>query len=79
MSNTSLTPAQEREAEELEGRIRAILDKEAKALARLLVSKGDKALFGATEFEVSDRVLRIGAQVYEEHLRGKKTATRVPG
>jgi hypothetical protein len=54
------------------------MDKEANALARLLVSKKDHELFGATEFEVRDRVLRIGAQAYEEHLRGKKTAMQDP-
>jgi head-tail adaptor len=77
-SSTSLTPAQEREVAELEARIRVIMDKEANALARLLVSKKDHELFGATEFEVRDRVLRIGAQAYEEHLRGKKTAMQDP-
>ena len=77
-SSASLTQAQEREVAELEARIRVIMDKEANALARLLVSKKDKDLFGPTEFEVRDRVLRIGAQAYEEHLRGKKTATKAP-
>jgi hypothetical protein len=74
----SLTPEQEHEAQELEAKIRLVFEKEAAALARLLVSKDDKDLFGATEFEVRERVLRIGANVYEEHLRGKKTATKAP-
>jgi hypothetical protein len=73
-----LTAEQEREAQELEAKIRLVLEEEAGALARLLVSKADKDLFGATEFEVRDRVLRIGAEVYHEHLRGKKTATKAP-
>ena len=78
MASTVLTPEQEREAEELEAKIRLIFEREAKALARLLVGKSDKELFGATEFEVRDRILRAGAEVYREHLRGKKTATRAP-
>jgi hypothetical protein len=32
-------------------------------------------LFGATEFQVRDLVLRMGAKAYGEHLREKKTAT----
>lgn len=78
MASACLTPEQEREAQELETRIRLVFEREAKALARLLVSKTDKDLFGATEFEVRERVLRIGANVYAEHLRGKKTATKAP-
>jgi len=78
MTSVTLTPEQELEGQELEAKIRLAFEKEAQALARLLVSKADKDLFGATEFEVRERVLRIGANVYEEHLRGKKTATKVP-
>jgi hypothetical protein len=78
MTKISLTLEQEREAQELEARIRLVLDKEAKDLARLLVSKSDKDLFGATEFEVRDHMLRIGAEAYEQLLRGKKTATKAP-
>jgi hypothetical protein len=32
-------------------------------------------LFGKTEFELRDLVLKIGAKAYEERLREKKTAT----
>jgi hypothetical protein len=78
MSKISLTPEQEREAQELESMIRLVLEKEAKDLARLLVSKADKDLFGATEFDVRERMLRIGAEAYEQFLRGKKTATKAP-
>jgi hypothetical protein len=78
MASAKLTEEQERQAQELESKIRLVFDREAKALARLLVSKADKDLFGNTEFEVRDRLLRIGASVYEEHLREKKTATKAP-
>jgi hypothetical protein len=50
--------------------------KEVADLARLMVSKSDRELFGHTEYQVRDLVLRIGAKVYEEHLREKKRATK---
>ena len=75
MPTASLTPEQELEAKQLEANIRLAIDKEVAALASLLVSKQDKDLFGQTEFQVRDLVLRIGAKAYEEFLREKKTAT----
>ena len=71
-----LTPAQEVEATELEAKIRKAMEKEITTLARLMVGKSDKELFGQTEFQVRDILLRVGAKVYEEHLREKKTATK---
>lgn len=76
MLETHLRPEQEAEAKELEGKIRHAVEKEISGLARLMVSKSDKELFGKTEFQVRELVLRIGAKVYEEHLREKKTATK---
>lgn len=69
-----LNEQQEREAKLLEAKIRHALDQEIAGLARLLVSKSESELFGATEFQVRDVVLRLGAQAYTEHLREKKTA-----
>lgn len=69
-----LSEEQEREAKLLEAKMRVAVDQEIQNLARLLVSKGESDLFGKTEFEVRDLVLRLGAQAFEEHLRGKKTA-----
>jgi hypothetical protein len=74
MVDAHLTPEQEAEAQELAAKIRQAVDKELTALARLMVSKSERDLFGQTEFQVRDLVLRIGAKVYEEHLREKKTA-----
>ena len=70
---------QEREAELLEAKIRVAVDQEISNLARLLVSKGESDLFGQSEFQIRDLVLRVGAKAFEEHLRGKKTATEVLG
>jgi hypothetical protein len=76
MSSPCLSPAQEAEARELEAKIRKAVEKEITDLARLMVGKSDRDLFGQTEFQVRDLVLRIGAKVYQEHLREKKTATK---
>ena len=70
-----LSAEQEQEAKLLEAKIRLAVDQELGDLARLLVSKSENDLFGQTEFQVRDLVLRVGAQAFVEHLRGKKTAT----
>jgi hypothetical protein len=75
MSCPQLNEEQEREAKLLEARIRLAVDQEIANLARLLVSKSESDVFGATEFQVRELVLRVGAQAFAEHLRGKKTAT----
>lgn len=75
MAALVLTAEQEVEAKLLEDKIRLAIDREVSALARLLASKEDRELFGATEFEVRDFVLKIGAKAYEERLREKKMAT----
>jgi hypothetical protein len=74
MSLPRLSAEQELEAKHLEAKINVAIAKEVADLARLLVGTGDKDLFGATEFQVRDLVLRIGAKAYSEHLREKKTA-----
>lgn len=68
----------EGKAQELVTRLRSQTDEELLALARLLVSKEDRDLFGDTEFEVRKIVHRIGAKAYETHLASKKTATKAP-
>ena len=75
MVTENLTAEQQREAKALEAKIRVAIDREVTSLARLLASRDDKDLFGKTEFEVRDLVLKIGAKAYEELLREKKTAT----
>ena len=79
MVETLLTAEQELEAKTLEGKIRSAIAREVTSLARVLASKEDKELFGKTEFEVRDLVLKIGAKAYEERLREKKTATMGAG
>src|SRR2546421_9175977 len=72
MSSVRLTPEQEAEAKILEERIKKAAEEEFAQLARLLVSKQTRELFGKTEFQVRDILLRVGAKAYEEHLREKK-------
>jgi len=47
-------------------------------VARLLVGKSDREIFGETEFQLRDILLKAGAKALEEHLRQKKTATTGP-
>jgi parvulin-like peptidyl-prolyl isomerase len=75
-SHVRLTPEQEAEAKILEERIRHAAGEEFKQLARLMVSKKTHEIFGQTEMQVRDILLRVGAKVYEEYLREKKTATK---
>ena len=73
-----LSPELEAEAHELVARLRPQAEEELLALARLLVSKQDRELFGQTDFEVRDIVHRLGAKAYSAHLVGKKKATKAP-
>jgi parvulin-like peptidyl-prolyl isomerase len=78
MFSIPLSAEQEHDAKILEAKIQAAVQKEIGDLARLLVSKADRDLFGAAEFQVRDIVLRVGAKAYAELLREKKTGTKAP-
>ena len=71
-----LSPELEAQAQELVARLRPQAEEDLLALARLLVSKEDRELFGETEFEVRDVVHRLGAKAYSAHLAGKKRGTK---
>ncbi len=51
-----LTPDQEAEAWRIYDILKAKVESDLMAVARLLASKSDSDLFGRTEFEVRDRV-----------------------
>lgn len=72
MSELFLTPEQEAEAQALFARLKSAFEQEAWQMARLLASKEDRQLLGGTEFEVRERVHRLGAQVVESMLRERK-------
>jgi len=76
MSNRQpLAPELEAKARELVNRLRPQAEEDLLALARLLVGKEDRELFGETEFAVRDLVHGLGAKAYAAHLAEKKTAT----
>ncbi|MFO0965715.1 MAG: hypothetical protein U0793_09050 [Gemmataceae bacterium] len=61
--NTSWTRMPlEQEAKEIEARIRQAMEKEIAGLARLMVGKPDRELFGKTEFQVRDILLQVGTE-----------------
>ena len=74
-TRTSLSAEKEAEAQVLAQRIRELTEEEFLNVARVLVSKPDREIFGDTEFEVRDILLKAGAKAFEEYLRQKKTAT----
>ena len=67
-----LTPEQEDAAERLYQTIRSACDDDLRQVARLLASKPDHKLLGETEFEVRDRVHKIGAKALETALNERK-------
>jgi hypothetical protein len=78
MSTSLLSLEQEAEAQRLASLIREATSDEFLRIARLLVSKDERHLFGQTEFALRDIVLRVGAKSYETFLAQKKTDTRGP-
>jgi hypothetical protein len=72
MSSPELTPEQEAEARKIAALVVKASEEDVLQIARLLVSKPDSRLLGATEFEVRDRVHRIGAKAIETALSERK-------
>ena len=72
MAEPKLTPEQEAEAQRLADIIVQKTKVEALQMARLLVSKADHELLGATEFEIRDRVHKIGAVAIETAVNQRK-------
>ena len=74
-----LTAEQQAEADRIEQRLLELTRGDLRELAELLASKPDGQLLGATEYEVRDRVHRIGARAIEAALAGReKGATAGP-
>lgn len=68
-----LSDTQEQQARQLATALAAGAEEDLLRLARALVAAEDATLFGATEFQVRDAVLRIAARAYEQHLASKQT------
>jgi hypothetical protein len=67
-----LTPQQQAEADRIEGRMLDLVRGDLRELAELLASKPDRQLLGRAEFEVRDRVHKIGARALEAALAGRE-------
>src|SRR6516164_3971751 len=72
MLDIVLTPEQEAEAQRVAAIIGKRAQEEALQMARLLMSKPDRELLGATEFEIRDRVHKLGAHAIETALKERK-------
>jgi hypothetical protein len=72
MAELPLTPEQEQDAQRLADIIIEKTRAEALAMARLLVSKNDHELLGATEFAIRERVHQIGARAIETAVNQRK-------
>ena len=74
-----MTPEQAELAERIFQSLRQAADSDLRSLAELLASKPDRQLLGQTEFEVRDRVHKIGAKAIETALdERKKGGTKGP-
>jgi hypothetical protein len=77
MDEIVLTPEQEAEAEQIEDILKAKAAAEIRFIARLLASKANRELLGATEFRIRDAVHRLGAAGIDAALcERKKGGTR---
>jgi len=72
MFRPTLTPEQSAEAERIAEVLMETARREVQEIAELLASKQDHQLLGKTEFDVRDRVHRIGAKALETALNGRK-------
>jgi len=72
MSWAHLTPEQVELAERIYQTLRQATDADLRGLAELLASRPDRQLLGQTEFEVRDRVHKIGAKAFETALEERK-------
>jgi hypothetical protein len=78
MPTAPLPPEKEAEIKDLARAIREAVDAEINELAANLASTDDAHLFGANEFQIRAIAHRIAAKAVEQHLSGKKTATKAP-
>jgi hypothetical protein len=79
MRDIPLTPEQEAEAQRLATIVGKKAQEEALHMMRILVSKPDHQLLGATEYEIRDRAHALAAHALETALNErKKGATKGP-
>jgi hypothetical protein len=72
MLQLNLTPEQETKARRLTDDAMARTREEVLEMFRLLMAKPDQELLGATEFDIRDRVHKLGAGILETALQERK-------
>lgn len=72
MTDIVLTPEQEAQAQRLAAIIGKRAQEEALQMARIMTSKPDPQLLGATEFEIRDRAHKLAAYAIETALNERK-------
>jgi hypothetical protein len=72
MTDLNLTPEQEADAQRLAEVFYQKSKDDLLQMARLMVSKKDQELLGATEFEIRERVHKIGAFAIETAVNQRK-------
>ena len=72
MIDLPLTPAQEAEAQRIAAIIGKKAQEEALNMARIMASKPDAQLLGATEFEMRARAHQLAAHAIETALNERK-------
>lgn len=72
MGPSELTPEQEQEALVIADILMAAMRVEAVNLGRLLASKGNPELFGQTEFQLRDILLKLGTRGIDAALEERK-------
>jgi hypothetical protein len=78
MPTAPLPPEKDVSIKDLARAIREAVAAEINELAANLTSTDDAHLFGANEFKIRAIAHRIAAKAVEQHLSGKKTATKAP-
>ena len=72
MVESHLTPEQEAEAQRIAALIGKRAQEEALQMARIMVSKPDAELLGATEFEIRERAHKLAAHAIETAVNERK-------
>lgn len=72
MDELTLSPEQQAEVERIVDNVMGQARTEVTRMARLVASKKNSELFGATEFQLRDAVHRIGARVLDSALQERK-------
>jgi len=72
MSSSPPTPEQAETADRIFQSLRRAVESDLRSLAELLACKPAGQIFGRTEFEVRDRVHKIGAKAIEIAVNGRK-------